>query len=202
MGQNNASESILPHSWSHGHFDWRYIRSVYKIHGDKGLRLKSFPHFSRSDYDYFTRKFIWFDILDHIDYDKENAKKFLQENYDWRDYGGKHYESFYTRFYQTYILPVKFGYDKRRMHLSSLIAAGQMSREEALTILDTPPYDGATIERDIEYFLEKMQTTREEFDMIMADKPLHYEDYPNNENDLTGKIIKKLSKIFGGGADQ
>ena len=202
MGHNNASESILPHSWSQGHFDWHYIRSVYKMYGDNSHGLKSFPYFSRPDYDYFTRKFIWFDILDYIDYNKENAKKFLQENYEWRDYGGKHYESFYTRFYQTYILPVKFGYDKRRMHLSSLIAAGQMSRSEALEVLKTPPYDDSTIERDIEYFLEKMQITREEFDKIMSSKPLHYEDYPNNENDLTGKIIKKLSKMFGGGKDQ
>ena len=136
-----------------------------------------------------------------MDYNKEEAKRFLQENYGWRDYGGKHYESFYTKFYQTYILPVKFGYDKRRMHLSSLIVAGQMSREEALKTLEELPYDEKTIERDIEYFTEKMQISREEFDRIMKEKPLSYWDYPNDHNDLTGKIIQKLSKMFGGGGE-
>ncbi len=199
MGYNNASESILPRTWSQGHFDWRYIRSVYKMHGEGSRSLKSFPHFDRPDYDYFTRKFVWFSILDYMSYDKEKAKEFLQENYGWRDYGGKHYESFYTRFYQTYILPVKFGYDKRRMHLSSLIAAGQMSREEALAVLETPPYDAAAIERDIEYFIEKMQISREEFDRIMKERPLRYEDYPNNENDWMAGVIRKISKMFGGG---
>ncbi len=197
-GHNTASESILPRSWSQGHFDWHYIRSVYKMHGDGSKGIKKLPHFDRPDYDYFMRKFVWFNLLDHIDYDKEAAKRFLEENYNWRDYGGKHYESFYTKFYQTYILPVKFGYDKRRMHLSSLIVAGQLSREEALAVLKTPPYDEKTIERDIEYFLEKMQIPREEFERIMQEKPLSYWDYPNNENDLTGRMIKKISKMFGG----
>lgn len=200
-GHNNASESILPQSWSQGHFDWRYIRSVYRIHGEGSGKLKTFPHFDRPDYDYFVRKFVWFNILDYIDYNKDEAKKFLQENYGWRDYGGKHYESFYTKFYQTYILPVKFGYDKRRMHLSSLIVAGQLSRDEALETLETLPYDEKTIERDIEYFLEKMQISREEFDRIMKEKPLRFQDYPNNTNDLTGRLIKKLSKMFGGGGE-
>lgn len=198
MGHNSSSESILPRTWSQGHFDWHYIRSVYKAFGDGKGKLRTFPYFNRPDYDYFTRKFVWFNLLDHIDYKKDEAKRFLQENYGWRDYGGKHYESFYTRFYQTYILPVKFGYDKRRMHLSSLIVAGQLSREEALQELEKPSYDENTIERDIEYFTEKMQISGEEFDRIMRAERRSYEDYPNNENDLTGRVIKKLSKMFGG----
>lgn len=197
-GHNNASESILPRSWSQGHFDWHYIRAVYRMYGDDAGKLKTFPHFDRPDYDYFMRKFVWFNLLDYIDYNKEEKKKFLQENYGWRDYSGKHYESFYTRFYQTYIMPVKFGYDKRRMHLSSLIVAGQLSREEALETLGELPYDESTIERDIEYFLEKMQISRDEFDRIMKEKPRCYQDYPNNENDFTGRVIRKLSKMFGG----
>lgn len=195
MGHNSASESILPRTWSHGHYDWRYIKSIYKKYGNG--KLKTFPYFNRADSHYFIRKYIYFNILDYMDYDKEKAKKFLQENYGWRDYGGKHYESFYTRFYQTYILPTKFGYDKRRMHLSSLIVSQQLSREEAMQILQTPPYDKQNIERDIEYFLEKMQISREEFDAIMKKKPLSYWDYPNEENDLIGKIIQLIVKIFG-----
>lgn len=196
MGQNSSSESIRPRTWSHGHHDWKYIKTVYKMYGSG--KLKTFPYFSRADFDYFQRKYVWFDLLDYIDYNKDEAKQFLQDNYEWRDYGGKHYESFYTRFYQTYILPTKFGYDKRRMHLSSLIAAGQLSREEALETLNSLPYDEKNIERDIEYFLGKMQISREEFDAIMKTAPLSYWDYPNNENDFTGSMIKIISKMMGG----
>lgn len=196
MGQNSSSESIRPRTWSEGHFDWKYIKAIHKKYGSG--KLKTFPYFSRADYDYFMRKYVWFNLLDYIDYNKDEAKKFLQDNYEWRDYGGKHYESFYTRFYQTYILPIKFGYDKRRMHLSSLIVAGQLSREEALEVLKSLPYDEKTIEREIEYFLEKIQISRDEFDAIMQTKPLSYWDYPNNENDLTGRIIMKISKLMGG----
>lgn len=195
MGCNSTSESIMPRTWSHGHADWRYIKNIYKKYGHG--KLKTFPYFNRADLDYFLRKYVYFNILDYIDYDKEKAKKFLQEKYDWRDYGGKHYESFYTKFYQTYILPTKFGYDKRRMHLSSLIAAGQLSREEALQILETSPYDKQNIERDIEYFLEKMQISREEFDAIMKAEPLSYWDYPNGENDWIGKILQLMRKLWG-----
>lgn len=135
-------------------------------------------------------------MLDFIDYNKDEAKMFLREKYSWRDYGGKHYESLYTKFYQSYILPVKFGYDKRRMHLSSLIAAGQIEREEALQILKEAPYDEKSIENDIEYFVEKMQITRGEFEDIMKQKTKSYWDYPNNETDWMGKIINKLSRTF------
>ncbi len=196
MGHNSSSESILPRTWSHGHNDWRYVKNIYKKFGTG--KFKTFPYFNRADLAYFMRKFVWFDILDYVDYDKEKAKRLLQDKYDWRDYGGKHYESFYTKFYQSYILPVKFGFDKRKMHLSSLIVAGQLSREDALKMLECPPYDEQNIEREIEYFLEKMQISREEYDSIMKAKPLSYWDYPNNENSLTGKLVRIILEKFGG----
>lgn len=194
MGQNSVSEFIIPRTWSHGHSDWKYIKNIYREFGTD--KLKTFPYFTRPDMDYFSRKYIWFNMLDFIDYNKDEAKMFLREKYSWRDYGGKHYESLYTKFYQSYILPVKFGYDKRRMHLSSLIAAGQIEREEALQILKEAPYDEKSIENDIEYFVEKMQITRGEFEDIMKQKTKSYWDYPNNETDWMGKIINKLSRTF------
>lgn len=196
MGHNSSSESILPRRWSHGHFDWKYIKNIHKKYGT--IKLKTYPYFSQADWDYFQRKLIWFNLLDYIDYDKEEAKKLLIETYRWRDYGGKHYESFYTRFYQTYILPQKFGYDKRRMHLSSLIVANQLSRDEAKKMLEMELYDKKHLERDTEYFIEKMQITKGEFQNIMQDKPLSYWDYPNGENDFFAKIIKVVSKILRG----
>lgn len=196
MGHNSASESILPKAWSHGHFDWKYIKTIQKRFGTR--KLKTYPYFNRVDWDYFTRKIEWFNILDYIEYDKEEAKKFLISEFDWKDYGGKHYESFYTKFYQTYILPVKFGYDKRRAHLSSLIVANQLDREEALRTLESKPYDEATLSKDVEYFCKKMQITEKEFEDIMALEPKSFWDYPNYENDTVGKILSGIARRFNG----
>ena len=166
-GHNTSSESILPKSWSYGHVDWRYIKDIHKIYGTR--KLKTYIHQSMLDYIYYNyvEKIKSYSILDYIDYDKEKAKDFLIREYSWRDYGGKHFESFYTKFYQAYILPYKFGADKRRMHYSSLIIAGQMSREEALKRIQMSQYDKSTLERDIEYFCEKMQISKNEFDEII-----------------------------------
>lgn len=190
VGCNQASESILPDSWSHGHRDWKYIKSVYREFGTR--KFKTYPHFNRMDNLYFNLYIEWFSILDYLDYDKEKAKLFLMKEFGWKDYGGKHYESFYTKFYQTYILPVKFGFDKRRMHFSSLIMAGQMTREQALSELQKSPYNEEMIERDIEYFIEKMEITREEFDRIMSQTPKSFWDYPNYESDFIGQLQKEL----------
>ena len=193
LGNNQSSESILPDTWSHGHRDWKYIDSIHKMYGTKPL--KTFPHFNRMDEIYFNLKIDWFPILDRIDYNKEEAKKLLIKEFGWRDYGGKHFESFYTKFYQSYILPVKFGFDKRRMHRSSLIVAGQMTREQALVELKEPPYNEKMIERDIEYFLDKMEISREEFDSIMQEPTKSFWDYPSYERDFIGRLQNKMYQI-------
>lgn len=193
VGCNITSESILPKKWSHGHEDWRYIKNIHKRFGT--VPLSTFPYFTRHDIIYFQRKMDWFSILDYIDYDKTKAMEFLSENYGWRDYGGKHYESFYTRFYQSYILPEKFGYDKRKMHLSSLIVSGQTTREEALKELEKPLWDEVEIEKDKEYFAEKMQITKDEFEKIMKQEKRSYWDYPNYENDFLGRLATKLKGL-------
>ena len=193
LGCNQTSESILPEAWSHGHRDWKYIKSVYKQFGTRSLN--NYPHFNRMDTIYFNLKFNWDNILDKIDYDKEKAKELLKKEFGWQEFGGKHFESFYTKFYQSYILPVKFGFDKRRMHDSSLIMADQMTREAALEHLKSTPYDEKTIERDIEYFIEKMEISREEFDEIMNKPTKSFWDYPNYESDFLGKLQKKLYEI-------
>ena len=121
-------------------------------------------------------------LLDYLDYDKQFAKRMLMENYGWEDYGGKHYESVYTRFYQGWILPHKFGYDKRRMHLSTLVCSGQMSRDEALKEMSAPPYPLEWVEPDKTFVAKKLGISREEFDAIMAAPKKRYRDYPNLQN--------------------
>lgn len=182
-GHNISSESILPVQWSQGHSDWKYIKSIQEQFGTQSL--KTFPHISRWKGLYYDkiRKIERIHALDYIRYDKEKAKEILSKKYHWIDYGGKHHESFYTKFYQAYILPQKFGYDKRKAHLSSLIAAGQITREAALKKLEEPLYDPGSLEQDITYFIHKMNINKAEFDSIMQSPKKTYWDYPNYKKD-------------------
>lgn len=193
LGMNAESESILPRAWSRGHNDYTYIKDVYNKFGS-GRKLKSYPYFTRADYDYFWRKYDFFNILNYVDYNKEDAKAFLINEYDWMDYGAKHTESFYTKIYQSYILPVKYGADKRRAHLSSLIMSGQLTREDALRELETPPYNPDTIGFDIEYFCEKMEISKQEFDKVMLSAPKSYHDFKNQDNDILMRLYKRFIK--------
>ena len=120
-------------------------------------------------------------ILDYVPYIKNDVKRVLREELHWKDYGGKHYESIITRFYQGYILPEKFGVDKRKAHLSALICSGQMDREEALEELRKPPYpDSALLDEDREFVIKKLGLTPSEFDDIMKAPVKSHYDYPNN----------------------
>jgi hypothetical protein len=130
-------------------------------------------------------------MLDYLDYDKLAAKRLLMEKFGWEDYGGKHYESVYTKFYQGWILPQKFGYDKRRMHLSSLVCCGQMTRDEALAEVSTPAYPPEFVDGDKAFVAKKLGITSGEFDAIMALPKKTYSDYPNLQNHW----------IFGRGLD-
>ena len=100
-------------------------------------------------------------------YRKEEIKKVLQRELDWRDYGSKHHESIWTRFFQVYILPVKFGVDKRKAHLSNLICSNQITREEALQEMEKPYCDSRTIESDKKFVLKKLGLSEQEFDNLM-----------------------------------
>lgn len=196
-GTNKSSESILPNAWSQGHDDWLYIKTVQETFGTE--KLRTFPHFglARSALDRFMRKAEWIDILDYVDYDKEKAKAVIAEKLGWRDYGRKHGESNYTRIYQEHILPLKFGYDKRRAHLSSLIVAGQLGRARALEMLKEPLYpDAKKLNEDIEYLCNKFGISRGEFDRIMAAPPRRYEDYTKARNAWWFRAARALANPF------
>jgi hypothetical protein len=181
-GINFRTEGIHVREWSQGHADRRYIASIYKQFTHK--RLKHFPLIPVTT---LVRNIVMHRptavyLLDYCDYDKRATKQLLMESYGWEDYGGKHYESVYTRFYQGWILPHKFGYDKRRMHLSTLVCSGQMSRNEALEEIATPPYPPEWVEPDKAFVAKKLGISREEFDAIMAAPKRRYRDYPNLQN--------------------
>ena len=174
-GCNARTESHLPRAWSQGHSDWKYISSVHHQFGSK--ELKTFPRMDLwTSYRYFSTHMIIY-ILDYIDYIKKDAIPVLEQELGWKYYGGKHYESIYTRFYQGYILPRKFGYDKRKTHFSSLICAGEITREEALEELKKPTYPLDLQEEDRLYVIKKFGLTEIEFDQIMELSHKRFEDY-------------------------
>jgi hypothetical protein len=120
-------------------------------------------------------------ILNYIDYNKSSAIEELNKNVGWQYYGGKHFESVFTQFFQAYVLPKKFGFDKRRAHLSTLICSDQMTRQQALAELEKPLYDEKLLNEHREYVIKKWELTQEEFETIMNLPPKKHEDYPTNK---------------------
>lgn len=165
-GHNVVTEGVLPYHWTYNKKDYINIKSIHKKYGEK--ELKSFPFLDRKMKKYIDRSGIEFiNYLNWIKYIKDDVKKKLQDELDWRDYGGKHYESIWTRFYQGYILPVKFKVDKRKAHLSALVCSGQIMREEALAEMKKPIYEEDLLKVDKEFVLKKLGLTDIEFETIM-----------------------------------
>jgi N-acetyl sugar amidotransferase len=166
-GTNIVTEYIMPPSWLYQKMDFSNLKDIHNKYGTK--RLKTYPTFDFKKYVYYSAvlKLNPVSILNYVDYNKKEVKEKIKKELDWRDYGGKHYESIFTKFYQAYILPEKFHIDKRKAHLSTLICSGQMTREEALKELQQPLYPGQELKADKEYVLKKLGLTNEEFDAIM-----------------------------------
>jgi N-acetyl sugar amidotransferase len=194
-GMNFATESASVPAWAYGHSDWKYIRSVNKLFG-KNKRLKGYPHFSLLDLFYYSviKRIRVVSILNYIDYNKKEVMDVLQNKLGWVYYGGKHYESIYTRFYQAFVLPVKFGIDKRICHMSDLINAKQLGREEALEILRTKDYADDMMKEDLAYVLKKFELTLDDFESIMKAPIKSFRDYPNNYEKVM-RIKRTLNKL-------
>ena len=179
-GMNFTTESISVPDWSYGHSDWCYIKNVHRQFS--GNRLKNYPHYNFLYLFYvnFIRGIRTVSILNFTDYNKEKVMNLLKNELGWVYYGGKHYESVYTRFYQGYLLPTKFGVDKRYGHLSDLINAGQISREEALEELQKPTYTDDMTIQDKSYVIKKLGLSESEFEEIMSSPVKSFRDYPNS----------------------
>jgi hypothetical protein len=136
-------------------------------------------------------------ILNYVDYNKEAAMKLLEEKLGWQYYGGKHHESIYTRFYQGYVLPKKFGIDKRYGHYSDLVNAKQLMREEALKLMEEPPYPEGIQREDLEYVSKKLGLRGAAFDDIMALSPRTFRDYKNSYRfvRLLKSVVNRLRGI-------
>lgn len=181
-GTNFATEYILPRAWGYSPADVTHLRAIHKKFGKR--QIENYPtlgFFSRFVYYPLIKGLRIVRILNYMPYNKAAVKEIIKEKLDWRDYGGKHYESVFTRFFQAYYLPVKFGFDKRKAHLSSLIVSGQITRKEALDELELPTYPADLLAHDKEFISKKIGITVNEFEKIMGQSPRHYSEYPNEE---------------------
>lgn len=169
-GVNRSTEGMhMPSNWNWLKFDARNIRHIHSRFG--ALPIKTHPLISVAGlvWNRYVLGVQWTSFLDYFDYRKEEALATLQKEVGYRPYPYKHYESVFTRFYQGYILPRKFGVDKRKLHLSTLITTGQMRREDALRMMQESPYPDSNQEReDYDYVLKKLGFSREEFEQYMA----------------------------------
>lgn len=189
VGSNISTESYGVKSWSGGQRDWKYIKSIHERFGK--VRLKTYPYMSGFDifkYKYRCRHET-ISILDYIPYIKEEAMNVLERKIGWTYYGGKHYESLFTKFFQAYILPQKFGIDKRRIHLSALIASGQINREQALKKMEEELYPEDQLREDMNKVINKLGLSKQEFDEIMNLPPRSFWDYPSYENSWWFKYL-------------
>lgn len=202
-GSNFSTEGLrMPPGWAwESKWDGRNIRRIGRL---SGARIRTFPLFTTYKWVKYTfiNKIRWEPFLDLLDYRKDEALEVLERDYGYSRYPYKHYESVFTRFYQGFILPSKFGVDKRRPHLSSLIASSQISRDEAILDLNGIPYPSEReLEIDRKFFLKKMGWDDQKLQDYLARPEIPHQKYGS---DLLraflipiSRILRKLGVNFG-----
>ena len=198
-GSNTVTEGIFFKGWIYDEKDWKFIKGIHEKFGE--LKLKNFRHLALCDWIYyiFVKRIKWLPLLNYIPYVKKEVKEFLKKEFDWEDYGEKHYESIYARFLQGYILLTKFGFDRRRAYLSALICSGQITREGALAEMEKKPYPTEEmLKNDKNYIIKKFRLSEDEFERIMISPIKTFKDYSNNslwfiKMRFLLKLVKKIA---------
>lgn len=199
-GSNIETEAIMPKSWIYNKTDAINIKDIHSKFGE--FKLKTYPFLTPLKKKYYNM-FLKMDYIRPINwsvYNKFETKKIITSEIGWEDYGGKHHESIFTKFYQNYILPAKFKVDKRKAHLTTLICSEQITREQALEELKEPLYDLQQLSSDKEYVIKKLGFTENEFDLLMQEKPKLHQEFEvegaiGNHYPLLSPV-KKIYKLF------
>lgn len=188
-GTNFVTEGILPSSWGYDNKDLVNIMDIQKKYG--AIELNTFPTMSSFRFLYYryVKGIKWISLLNYVRYVKNEIKPFLAQELGWKDYSGKHGESVFTYFYQSHMLKERLNVDKRRAHLSCMVCAGEITREEALRELDQPLYTDHELREIKEYVVKKLQLSEEEFDNYMHIPPRNPGDFK------TDKVYKLLRYI-------
>jgi len=176
-GHNYVTEAILPANFNFDKGDAQNLLNIHKKFGT--VPVKTFPLFKQKrkyQVSYYY-KLVSIRPLNWIDYNKDQAKKEIIEKLGWKEYGSKHFENIFTRFYQGYILPRRFGIDKRKAHLATLICSNQLTRSAAKEELKQPVYDPVQLEIDKQFVLNKFGWTEAEFERLMTLPIIPHEEY-------------------------
>ena len=196
-GGNYSTECVRnPIEWMYYQSDSVQLKDIHKKFGQIPLA------------DYLVTNILWHKVylpyvkkikvlrpLDYMQYNKQEAMDLLQNQFGWQPYPQKHFESRFTRFYESYWLPERFGYDTRRVQYSSLILTGQMSREEALNQLKLPAYDSEEIKHEFEFVANKLGISKEELQTYFNMPKKTHLDYKSQENIY--KLGSKLMRLMG-----
>ena len=195
-GGNFSTECVRePLEWHYHASDLKQIKDIHSKFGS--VKLVKFPTADIFKYKLYYRYFKNMKViqpLNYIKYIKSDAIDFLEKKFGWEKYSHKHYESRFTKFYEGYWLINKFGYDKRKAHYSSLILTNQMSRDEALNKLSTPPYT-EEVEDDFEYIANKLEISVADLKLIMSGKNKSFRDYKSNYKLIN--FFTKLVRLVG-----
>ena len=198
-GHNVVTEgTYLPKSWVHSKLDYLNLKDIHKQYGS--IKLKTYPYLSfiKRLYNFYNSQFEYIQLLNLVDYNKFEVKKKLVSELSWKDYGGKHFESIFTRFYQGYILPNKFNIDKRVFHYSCLVQSEQITREQAIQLLQEPIYDKNLLESDKKYVLKKLNFNEATFEDYMR-APIRKHNEFKSEQKYWNKyffVIKQIKKVL------
>ena len=196
-GGNYSTECIRnPIEWMYYQTDSIQLRDIYKNHGTG--KLKDYPVTNilwHKIFLPFIKKIKLIRPLDFFPYNKDEAMKTLIDKFGFQEYPQKHFESRFTRFYESYWLTKKFGYDTRKVQYSSLILTNQMTRQDALMKLKQPAYNPKTIHQDFEYIARKLEISVEELQSYMDAPNKTYRDYKSQQNIYN--IGAKVMRLFG-----
>ncbi len=201
-GGNFSTECIRnPIEWMYFQSDNKQLRSIHKKFGK--LKLKNFPKTHilwHKIYLPYFKKIKLLKPLNFFEYNKNQAKDLLINKYGWKPYNQKHFESRFTSFYEGYWLYSRFGYDVRKVQLSSLILTNQISRPKALSILSNPPLDENTIKIEKQFIADKLRITLNELDKFFNLPLKTYRDYPNDEwlYKIGSRFLNFIGKEIGG----
>ena len=195
-GGNVVTEAIMPISWRHTKVDKSNILDIHKKFGN--IKIKTYPMAGilKQQYYKYVLKIKTIQILNYVDFNRGDTVERLKKELKWHEYGGKHHESVFTRFYQGYILPSKFNIDKRLAHYSNLICANQLSRKEAISKISEPVYNEDLLNQDHEFVLKKLDFTKEEFENYISSSPRSHYEFKSDDS-MIKNLLKIRNFIFG-----
>lgn len=197
-GSNYSTECCRePEEWGgYAGIDKKLVKDIHGKYGN--IKLNTFPLIDIFTYKIFYKYIYGMKIikpLNYVPYIKTDAEALLEQKFKWKKFKHKHHESRFTRFYEDYWLPRKFGFDKRKAHFSSLILTGQMTRDEALERLKNPELDEQTLKNEFEYVANKLGFEKKELQDLFEGENKTFNDYKNNRSLI--QFGAKAMQFFG-----